>query len=354
MSIRTFLVCVWIAVSLIITPIGTAGAATLRTNTVINSDTVRLSDLFSGLDPGQDQVLGPAPPPGESLRIEGRQLIAIADQYNVDWIDQSADAVVTIKRAGRVLTADFFANLVRKRLPDAGNRSSIEITNFPPITVALNDPAPVILSDLSWNRQSGYFTATIYRAVPTGDITRDSFLLKGFIRLTHNVLVYTHTIPMGSILQANDIRIDNTHVGQVTPDENIADPSTIVGMTLLRSVLSGEIVSTHDLHRTIIVHRGAPVLIVYNVPGIHMTLTGRALDNGGMDQYVRAINTTSGRITTGRVIGSSEISLAPGTQTVPANQTTAQQFGAPTFGNNAMTAGMGVGGAGVRTSMLNE
>lgn len=307
---------------------GAACAASLRATSVITGDNVRLSDLFSGLDPGQDKVLGPAPPPGGSIQVGGRQLIAIADQYDVDWVDQSPSALATIKRAGRVLDRDYFVDLVQKQLPDSEDGPvSVEVTEFHPLTVAPNDPAPVVLSDMNWDRRTGRFTATVYRATPTGDVTQDSFLLKGVVRAAHKVLVFSRTLAMGAVLSPNDVQINDSYTGH-TAAGTVADAGDVAGMTLLHSVLAGDVVMARDLQRTIVMHKGDPVLIVFAVPGVHLTATGRALEDGGMGQYVRAINASSGMVATGRVTSASELSVEPGSHAVQSDPNTLRRLSA--------------------------
>lgn len=301
-------------------------AATLRSNTVITAGNVKLSDLFLDLDPGQDTVLGPAPVPGASIHVGGRQLIAIADQYGVDWLDQSPSAMATITRAGRVLDRNFFADLVQKSLPGIGNGPvSIDFVDFHPMTVATDDPQPVLLTDIDWDQKSGRFTATVYRTHPTGDMTQDSFLLIGNVRASQMALVFAHSLPAGSIISPDDVRIDasgNEH----TAGRTFTDGTEVEGMTLLHDVVAGEVVLDRDVHRTMLIHKGDPLLIAFIVPGIRLTATGRALEDGGSGQYVRALNLASKMVVTGRVTSASEIEVDTGSGAVPSDPETLRRL----------------------------
>ncbi|WP_230975539.1 flagellar basal body P-ring formation chaperone FlgA [Acetobacter garciniae] len=308
-------------------------AATLRTATVISASTVKLSDLFADLEPGQDKVLGPAPAPGTSIQVGGGQLIAIADQYGVDWLDQSASALATITRAGRVLDKSYFADLVEKNLPDIGvGAVSVDLFDFHPITVPPNDPKPVVLSDLNWDQHSGRFSATVYRAQPTGDITQDSFMLTGAIHAARKVLVFSHALQTGAVITPADVQINDSYTG--TPNaKTYANEADVDGMTLANTVLAGEPVLDRDLHRTILVHRGDPVLIAFSAPGIHLAATGRALEDGGAGQYMRALNLATAMIITGRVINSSEIEVDPGSTAIPSDSNTLRRLTASARAN---------------------
>ncbi|MCH4094487.1 MAG: flagellar basal body P-ring formation chaperone FlgA [Acetobacter peroxydans] len=301
-------------------------AATLKTASVITASTVRLSDLFSDLEPGQDRVLGPAPAPGTSIQVGGAQLLAIADQYGVDWLDQSASAQVTITRAGRVLDKDYFINLVRQNLPDAGSGPvSVDLIDFHPIAVSPDDPKPVTLSDLNWDPRSGRFTATIYRTQTTGDATQDSYLLAGTVHAARRVLVFSHALQAGSVISMADVTMDEAYTGRAQ-DRTYTDEADIDGMTLTHSVMAGDAVQERDLHRTVVVHKGDPVLIVFTAPGLHLTASGRAIEDGGKGQYVRVLNLASNMIVTGRPNNASEVVVEAGSSGMPSDAATLRRL----------------------------
>ncbi|WP_438383686.1 flagellar basal body P-ring formation chaperone FlgA [Asaia sp. BMEF1] len=305
---------------------GNARAATLRHATTIASDTVRLSDIFAGLEPGQDRILGPSPAPGGAIEVSGQQLIAIADQYGIEWEDQSASASMTIMRAGRILDESYFNALIRKNLPELGDGPiSITLRDFHPLTVSTDEADPVVLSDVKWDQRSGWFSSTVYRAHPTGDLASDSFMLTGLIHATQRVLVYTRSLPAGTVISASDVRLDESYSGHL-PSKAVSNESEIEGLSISRGVVSGAAVIAQDLQRTMVMHKGDPVLITFASPGLRLSIAGRAMEDAGARQQVRVLNESSGMIVSGRVVDGSNIEVELSSHPVPSDPNTARRL----------------------------
>src|ERR1700712_816246 len=94
----------------------------------VQSGAVRLSDLFSGLEPGQDCEIGPAPAPGGRIVIEQPQLAAIATQFGVDWQPGMLPARVILERKARLMTREEILPLVRSALASAGAPEDSEVS----------------------------------------------------------------------------------------------------------------------------------------------------------------------------------------------------------------------------------
>ncbi|CDG41067.1 MULTISPECIES: flagellar basal body P-ring formation chaperone FlgA [Asaia] len=303
-------------------------AATLRNTSIVSSGMVRLSDIFSGLEPGQDRVLGPGPAPGSSIHVSGQQLIAIADQYGVEWEDQSSSSFMTITRAGRILDENYFVSLVRKNLPDLGEGPvSITFHDFHPVTVSADEAEPVVLSDVKWDQRSGWFSSTVYRAHPTGDLATDSFMLTGVVHATQRVIVYTHSMGAGSVVSAADVRVDEAYSGHL-PSRAVTDPAEVEGQTISRGVVAGSAVIAQDLQRTVIMHKGDPVMITYVAPGLRLSIAGRVLEDAGAKQQVRALNESSGMIVNGKVTDGSNVEVALTSHPVPSDPITMRRLSA--------------------------
>lgn len=285
-------------------------AALLRNSVTVSSNVVRLSDLFTGVDATQDQVLGPAPPPGVTVYVGGRQLIAIADEYGVDWLDQSSTAQVRMTRAARLLDRDYFVRLLQEHLPALQDSPGIvDFDDFHPFFVAADDRNPVSITDINWDKRSSHFTATIYRTHPTGDVTKDSFLLRGFVRPALPILVFTHPMAAGSAITAGDVRLDSSYDRAQTGLKPFTSEQEVDGMLLVRNVEEGKPVLRRDLQKHVVIQKGDPVLMSYSVPGLRLTATGRALEDGSRGQVIQVLNVGNKMILTGRVTNSSEVSI---------------------------------------------
>lgn len=298
---------------------GTVEAATLKPSGTIKGSSIYLSDIFADLRPGQDRVLGAAPEPGKSIYIGGTQLIAFADQYGVDWDDQSSTSSLTLTRAGRKVKKSEYEALIKKLFiqQQASGPVTVYADEFPALVVAENEDDPLKIEHFEWDRDSGKFTAQV---MPVQSLTGERYPLKGTIRMVQAVLVYAHSQPSGHILQDSDMVVDPNFSKEIPAGAmNLPEPGQMVGMALIHSVASGEAVQMSDLRRANLIHNGDPTLITYSVPGIRLTATGRALEDGGSGQYVHVLNLGNHMILTGKVIGTAEVrvdasatAIAPG------------------------------------------
>ena len=62
-----------------------ASAVSLKPTSVITEDTIRLGDLFSGLEHKSERVLGMAPRPGQDMVLNARTLMRIAIALDLPW-----------------------------------------------------------------------------------------------------------------------------------------------------------------------------------------------------------------------------------------------------------------------------
>lgn len=309
---------------------GVAAAATLRPSGVVHGPSVYLSDVFSGLESGQDRLLGPAPAPGKTITIGGGQLIALADQYGVDWDDQSSSTSLSLTRAGRVLGRDDYASLVRKAISqdEGGGGVVVDVTSFTPLVTGESEKDPATLSNLNWDHKTGQFSATVQPVHPAGETAADSFTLRGSIRPVQPVMVYDHALPSGHIIQPDDMHIDPAFTGTVPPlARTLPEPDHMIGMALVRTVGAGQPVQGTDLRRAVLVHRGDPVLLSYDSTGIRLTATGRALEDGGSGQFIHALNLGSKMVLIGKVSASGEVRVDASSTAIPPDSEEVRRLG---------------------------
>ena len=115
---------------------------------------------------------------------------------------------------------------------------------------------------------------------------------------TTPVAVTAHAIVVGSVLTANDLRVEQHDVSELPPGY-FDDPAVAVGLTAARPVSGGAILTNQQLVASRAVQRGQSVTLVANAGGMLIRMAGRAMNDGLVNQRVKVQNLSSGKIVEG-------------------------------------------------------
>jgi flagella basal body P-ring formation protein FlgA len=115
---------------------------------------------------------------------------------------------------------------------------------------------------------------------------------------TSQVTLAAHAIVAGSVLTASDLRIEQQDVSQLPPGY-MDDPATVVGMTAGRPIGSGMVITNQLLLGAKAVERGQTVTLVADAGGMSISMQGRALTDGMINQRVKVENLSSGKVVEG-------------------------------------------------------
>lgn len=93
-------------------------------------------------------------------------------------------------------------------------------------------------------------------------------------------------------------------------DRNAATSAAqLVGMTPVRGLRAGRAIRVSDVQPPLLVTKGALVTMTVVAPGLTLTATGRALDDGAEGDFVRVLNLQSKRTVEGLVAGQNRIRI---------------------------------------------
>src|SRR5262249_34395027 len=141
-----------------------AWAASLRSMVVVDSDVVRLGDLFENPGPRAQVAVANAPAPGRRTVFEVQWLAEVARYYQVAWRPQSRFERVVVERPGRIITPQESTARPRTALLERGMRqeSLVELSNrSQDIAVAIDAPDTVEIRQLDYDPTAGRFTAVL-------------------------------------------------------------------------------------------------------------------------------------------------------------------------------------------------
>ena len=290
-------------------------AASQRQEVVLHGEKVHLSDLFDGVAPDQDTVLGEAPPLGKSYDVSGPQLTAIAAQYGLDWPDASPLVSITLRRGAHVYGHDYAMSLLQGSLHIADHDPDTEIVldHFEPIIVPLDVQASPHLAQVNYgSAQNGGFSAVMTIDGDTPIETR----LTGQIVHQVQTLTVRHTVQVGDPVTADNLIVSHVRADQLAPD-GLHDPEDVIGLTARVPLTPDRPLTASQLVHPVLVHKDNSVVMIYDMPTLRVTASGLALSDGSRNDLVEVLNPSTKMVITGRVTDRSQIEVIPGTMPVP-------------------------------------
>jgi flagella basal body P-ring formation protein FlgA len=115
---------------------------------------------------------------------------------------------------------------------------------------------------------------------------------------TSPVAVAVHAIVVGSVLKGSDLRVEEHDISDL-PLGFMDDPAVAVGLTVSRPIAGGAYITNQQLVAPKAVERGQMVTLVADTGGMSIRMAGRALGDGLVNQRVKVINLSSGKIVEG-------------------------------------------------------
>lgn len=118
--------------------------------------------------------------------------------------------------------------------------------------------------------------------------------------VTAKVLTARHVLPRGHLVTAADIAIVDRDVSRMISGY-LSDPRALAGQRLKQQLLAGQVITPAMLAADQIVRRGQTVTLIAAGGGVNISMRGKALMNGALNQRIRVENSNSGRVVEGIV-----------------------------------------------------
>ena len=138
---------------------------------------------------------------------------------------------------------------------------------------------------------------------------------------TVEAAVLMRDVERGDILKASDVVVERRPKAEISGEA--ASRYRAVGMQVRRSIRASQALKTADLAKPDLVQRDQSVTLVFQTPGLYLTMRGKSLDNGTEGDVVNVLNLQSKRTVTGTVIGRGQVAIQVATPQPPASDNTA-------------------------------
>ena len=138
------------------------------------------------------------------------------------------------------------------------------------------------------------------------------------------IVVPVRDIARGEVIGDSDLTYQTIAADKMPPSV-ATSMNDLDGKQTRLYLRAGQPVRLDEVRMPVLVTKGSTVTMTFDVPGIALTVTGKAMTEGGLGESVTVLNPVSYRQVTGIVTGSGTVRAADNSAVVTANQVVASQ-----------------------------
>jgi len=293
----------------------------LRPQVLVSGDVVRIGDLVDNAGPFGEIPVFRSPDLGTTGTVPAKQVVEALRAHKVIGVDTRDIRDVVVTRAARTFTSQDIQGGIASAISGKGGLGDVA-----DLVVTLDhDTGPLQLDaaykgDLTpiaarFDNHNGRFDVTFeIRNEVTSAPTRMRFT--GTAYETVLVTVPTRILDRGDMVKAADLVTERRPKAEAGNDLAIRDRA--LGMQMRKRVAAGQPLRNADFGKPDLVQRDQNVSIVYQTPGLYLTMRGKAVDGGAEGDTVSVTNLQSKRVVQGTVVGPGQVLVAPIAPTVTA------------------------------------
>jgi flagella basal body P-ring formation protein FlgA len=299
-----------VAASLAIPSLARADTLRLRGDIIAKGDVLTLGDLVENAPAAMSaRPLFRAPALGSSGTIQTRRIAEALDRLDLGNVETGGRSQIQVQRAARrVGPPEIEAALKRAIAINQG----LDASN---LSVRLDGEA-TLLAPLSLDGQANALDVTydsrshrIAGLIVLGD-RQASLRVTGQVYETREVAVLIRSLNRGEAVAQADLTLERRPRDTVGGDA-LGNGGQAVGQVAQRSLSAGAVLRSGDVAPPELVQRGDAVVIVFEMPGVSLSLTGVANENGRLGAGVSVTNPASKKILQATVIGPGRVSVGP-------------------------------------------
>jgi flagellar basal body P-ring formation protein FlgA len=146
------------------------------------------------------------------------------------------------------------------------------------------------------------------------DVPGSALLRRTPLRLTGRVVetaetaVLVRSLQRGDVVRQEDFAIERRPRTEISQD-SVNRPEHAIGLAMRRASRAGHLLRQADLMKPELVKRNDTVTLVYEVPGILVTIRGQATEAGAKGDTIGVLNLQSKRTVHGTVTGAGQVTV---------------------------------------------
>ena len=302
----------------------------LKPQATVSGDIVRIGDLIEHAGIVAKVPIFRAPDLGMTGTVSAEAVAEAVRSHALVGFDTGDVSEVVVTRASRTIAAKDIEDRVREALSAQyalGPRQDIvvnfdrELRAIQVETTAKGEPR---VAYLNYDARAGRFDVTL--DMPTGATTRGTLKRAGRAAATVEVATLARSIERGELLRSADVVLERRPRAEIGRDI-LPDREQVLGLAARSPLQAGRPLRVADLMKPELVQRNETVMLVYEVPGITLTVRGKATEGGAEGDVISVLNEQSKRTVQGVVVGPGRVTISTSSPRLAANLEPARSAG---------------------------
>ncbi|VUD69477.1 flagellar basal body P-ring formation chaperone FlgA [Methylobacterium symbioticum] len=297
------------AIGMFASPARAEAPMRLRGDVTARGDVLTLGDLVENApDSARARPLFRAPALGATGTIQARRIVEAVAAAGLGPVETGGRGQISVLRAARRVAAPEIEAALKRSLEtpfaiDAKLRA-----------IRLDGEAPVLLAPLDLAGQATALAVSydprprrVAALISLGE-RQASLRVSGVAVELREVVVLNRALARGDRVAEADLALER-RPREGTPPDALTVPSP--GEVAQRSLSAGTVLRAGDTAPPELVARGEMVTLVYDAPGISLSMRGISNDAGRLGATVSVLNATSKKVVQGTVVGPARVAVGP-------------------------------------------
>jgi len=294
----------------------------LKAEALITGGIVKVGDLVDNAGIIANVAIFRAPDLGMTGIVPADAVVEAVRAHALVGLDTNGISEVVVTRASREIpVADVEASVARALSARFNLGEPKEITvNFErdprAIQVEPNAKGEPRVARINYDSRSGRFDAAL--EIPTGPMGFSTLRLSGKAAVTGDVVMVSHAVDRGAVLRESDVIVERRPRAEIGRDA-LTNRDQVVGMAARNNLRTGQPLRAAELMKPELVQRNETVTLVFEVPGIMLTVRGKAIEGGAEGDVISVLNEQSKRTVQGVIVGPGRVVISTGSPRLAAN-----------------------------------
>jgi flagellar basal body P-ring formation protein FlgA len=282
----------------------------LRELVTVTGDVVRIGDLIDNAGEAAGIAVFRSPDLGHTGTVPSDQILSALRAHDFDRVETGDLTEVVVTRLSRAMgSKDIEERIVRALSGHRGlgapeNLKVVLDRDLRPLHFESHATGELAVGRLHVEPRSGRFDVTF--DLPESTVARRMRLrFTGTVTETLETATLLRPLARGEIVRNADVALERRPKSEIAGDPLSLEQ--VIGMSVKRAMRPGQPLRAADLARPEVVQRNQTVTIVFEAPGMLLTVRGKALEGGGTGDHIAVLNIQSNRTVQGEVTGPGKV-----------------------------------------------